>query len=256
MFSDNRTHFCTFITCTKAFRTADALKVHTLMHTDEKPLKCEHCEYTCRQKNSIKFHMKKKHPDLLPNDLVSTKSPAVGGQSVSTADRIGKSEDSQVAAVTSDVVKSISEPLSETDDQKIEHVEEVNVNKSIDSSEPMSDENADMTATVVKPSEQDLSNLDCEILTEKDAKVPDKTVPLEFNVGLPSVSTNQNHCNSSSATTSTNDLEETKSEQKKLKKTDMYEFQSEDESGDEMKPGKVPLFHLKVRAIVLFYKLT
>lgn len=222
------------------------------MHTDEKPLKCEHCEYTCRQKNSIKFHMKKKHPDLLPNDLVSTKSPAVGGQSVSktetTADRIGKSEDSQVAAVSSDVVKSITEPLLETDDLKTEHVEEVNVSKSIDCSEPVSDENTDMTATVVKSSEQNKSSLDSEILTEKDVNVPDRTVPLESNVGLPSVSTNQNHCNSSSATTSTNDLEESKSEQKKLKKTDMYEFQSEDESGDEMKPGKVPLFHLKVRA--------
>ena len=32
-----------------------------MLHTDEKPLKCTLCVYSCRQRNSMNWHMKTKH---------------------------------------------------------------------------------------------------------------------------------------------------------------------------------------------------
>ena len=32
-----------------------------MLHTNEKPMRCGLCEYTCRQRNSMNWHMKTKH---------------------------------------------------------------------------------------------------------------------------------------------------------------------------------------------------
>ena len=48
MFAVDRRFICEYEDCGKAFRHPDNLKVHILLHTNEKPIKCEHCDYACR----------------------------------------------------------------------------------------------------------------------------------------------------------------------------------------------------------------
>lgn len=52
---------CDFPGCCKSFRELKHLKVHKMQHTDERPLKCLQCDYSCRQRNSMNWHMKSKH---------------------------------------------------------------------------------------------------------------------------------------------------------------------------------------------------
>ncbi|XP_045166647.2 titin homolog [Mercenaria mercenaria] len=240
---DNRTHFCTYITCTKAFRTADSLKVHSLVHSDEKPLKCEHCEYTCRQKNSIRFHMKKKHPELLPDDLVSLKSTTgtVSGHTVSKIESAANSiikadgDHENLPAASSDTLNSISEQSLLTDSMKNTTVDDATI-KLETHARTIHDSGDSFVARMTPVGEK--SHSDNEIPPESKVNLTDaKMVPSEFEINHTSVSTNQNHCDSQTATTCTNDLQELKETPRKVKKTDMYEFQSEDESSDEMRPG-------------------
>ena len=59
--SEERPLVCDFPGCDKTFREAKHLKVHKMLHTDERPLKCLQCQYSCRQRNSMNWHMKSKH---------------------------------------------------------------------------------------------------------------------------------------------------------------------------------------------------
>ncbi len=59
--SSNEHLVCDYKGCDKSFREAKHLKVHKMLHTDEKPLKCAQCDYSCRQRNSMNWHMKSKH---------------------------------------------------------------------------------------------------------------------------------------------------------------------------------------------------
>lgn len=59
--SDDRPLTCNFPGCDKSFRESKHLRVHRMQHTDERPLKCHLCEYSCRQRNSMNWHMKSKH---------------------------------------------------------------------------------------------------------------------------------------------------------------------------------------------------
>ena len=59
--AEDRPLVCQFSGCDKSFRESKHLKVHMMLHTDEKPLKCEQCDYSCRQRNSLNWHMKSKH---------------------------------------------------------------------------------------------------------------------------------------------------------------------------------------------------
>ncbi len=56
-------HKCTYQDCNKEFKTKDALKKHAFIHSDEKPMSCEYCEFTCRQRNSMDVHMNTHHKD-------------------------------------------------------------------------------------------------------------------------------------------------------------------------------------------------
>ncbi|XP_064633914.1 uncharacterized protein LOC135491739 isoform X2 [Lineus longissimus] len=59
--SGDRNYLCTWPDCGKAFRHADNLKVHYRQHTNEKPIQCALCEFACRQRNSLSWHMKRHH---------------------------------------------------------------------------------------------------------------------------------------------------------------------------------------------------
>lgn len=233
---DNRTHFCTYTTCRKAFRTAESLKVHSLVHTGEKPLKCEHCDFACRQKSSIKFHMKKKHPELLQEDLASPK-PSVANSDAATdiyADSINKSDgDLEKTLENSSAVDhhpALTVPSQRQNHVLVDHTDNDKENYFLANTEHKIFSSSTPKKTYLENLSEGNTN-----------KMQDQTVQSNVDVNSPVSSRDQT--NSHTVTTSTNDLQEfiiepTKSSTpKKAKKTDMYEFQSEDESSDEMRPG-------------------
>ncbi|KAG7243367.1 hypothetical protein INR49_011823 [Caranx melampygus] len=54
---DQRDYICEY--CARAFKSSHNLAVHRMIHTGEKPIQCEICGFTCRQKASLNWHMKK-----------------------------------------------------------------------------------------------------------------------------------------------------------------------------------------------------
>ena len=40
-------------------------QVHYRTHTDEKPITCNLCDFACRQRASLQWHMKKRHPSAV-----------------------------------------------------------------------------------------------------------------------------------------------------------------------------------------------
>jgi hypothetical protein len=58
---------CTWKGCNKMFRNDYNLKIHMRVHTDEKPLKCPHCDYCARQRAAMNWHMKKHAPNDEPD---------------------------------------------------------------------------------------------------------------------------------------------------------------------------------------------
>ncbi len=56
-------HKCTYQGCNKEFKTKDALKNHAFIHLDKKPMRCDYCEFSCRQRNSMDVHMRVHHKD-------------------------------------------------------------------------------------------------------------------------------------------------------------------------------------------------
>ncbi|KAH3874363.1 uncharacterized protein LOC127869209 [Dreissena polymorpha] len=67
---------CPWPGCTKEFAAQRHLKIHLLIHRDEKPMKCDHCEYRCRQRSAMNWHMRK-HPDVPYKYKRAVKSPSV-----------------------------------------------------------------------------------------------------------------------------------------------------------------------------------
>ena len=58
---NDKVYRCDFANCDKTFGTSKHLKVHYMQHTGAMPLRCHLCEYACRQRNSMNWHMKSKH---------------------------------------------------------------------------------------------------------------------------------------------------------------------------------------------------
>ncbi len=54
---------CTYEGCNKEFKTKDALKNHAFIHSNQKPMSCNYCEFSCRQRNSMDVHMNTHHKD-------------------------------------------------------------------------------------------------------------------------------------------------------------------------------------------------
>jgi uncharacterized Zn-finger protein len=54
--------------CSKSFLEKSMLKRHKLIHSEEKPLKCdqEGCEYSCTRQDTLKIHIQRKHTKKLP----------------------------------------------------------------------------------------------------------------------------------------------------------------------------------------------
>ncbi|XP_052780085.1 titin homolog [Mya arenaria] len=259
---DNRTHFCTYITCTKAFRTAEALKVHALFHTDEKPLKCNHCDYTCRQKSSIRFHMKKKHPELVPPADLKPPKTAKSSEKRASA----KTDLDQDLKIDPDA--TIKAEVNEIVTENRENHSPVNSEKPTGKNGE-SHEQTDMSEYAIKDKERLVQNsLTLPLPLNEDFEHPIAiSTPIKNDENVPFSSKQTNKSKSASQKTSgtdpSNEMNEgvstsanEKSPKKasanevsldravlselpprKAKKTDMYEFQSEEESGDEMKPG-------------------
>ena len=64
-FAGARNFHCPHDGCGKSFRHSDNLKVHSRQHGNERPLTCTHCVFTCRQKSSLLWHIKKEHGSVM-----------------------------------------------------------------------------------------------------------------------------------------------------------------------------------------------
>lgn len=42
------------------------MNIHQLIHRDEKPMKCQLCDYRCRQQSALVWHVRKHHPEAVP----------------------------------------------------------------------------------------------------------------------------------------------------------------------------------------------
>jgi hypothetical protein len=190
--------------------------------------------------------MKKKHPELLPDDLVSPKTSSLNSHSVSksevTTDSISKADVDvkNLATASSDSLNNTSEQSTTVEGHKDTNHDNSFTKDSTERPTHVVNNSCENEEMREKQS-LEKSHKNSELTSENSVKLTDtKHMPSETDISPASiVSTNQNHCNSQSATTSTNDLQEFKEHVKRVKKTDMYEFQSEDESSDEMKPGTV-----------------
>ncbi|GFN91802.1 Zinc finger protein 653 [Plakobranchus ocellatus] len=54
-----RRHSCNWPGCGKGFFAHTHLRTHMLVHTGEKPVACEICDYRCRQRTALIWHMRK-----------------------------------------------------------------------------------------------------------------------------------------------------------------------------------------------------
>ena len=71
---------CPWEGCTKEFAAERHMKVHLLIHKNEKPIHCEYCDYRCRQRSALNWHMRK-HPDMpYPFKRFSSDSPTLSAQ--------------------------------------------------------------------------------------------------------------------------------------------------------------------------------
>ena len=71
---------CPWPGCTKEFAAERHMKVHLLIHKDEKPIQCDYCDYRCRQRSALNWHMRK-HPDMpYPFKRYATDSPTLSAQ--------------------------------------------------------------------------------------------------------------------------------------------------------------------------------
>ena len=118
-FSDNRSYFCTYSGCPKAFRSPDTLKVHSLQHTNENPVSCEHCPFVCKQKNSLRFHMLKKHPEII-QETIKVKQKLVAQKLMASQTPTGASESGAVSILHQNNLHSVMDavPTSENNTEK------------------------------------------------------------------------------------------------------------------------------------------
>ena len=65
----NSSSFCshTCSVCGKGFKKAFNLKQHVRIHTNEKPLKCAHCEKRFNDRSSMNKHVRTIHRDIRPH---------------------------------------------------------------------------------------------------------------------------------------------------------------------------------------------
>lgn len=217
-----------------------------LFHLDQKPLKCEHCDYTCRQKASIRFHMKKKHPELVKTDLKILKPPrtpksgsAAQSGEKGSGDKSKSIKNDSESAVNDNTVKA-SDDISTghpSDSESSNHANQTPLNspfETIGESQAIRTSLDSDSNVQVKP---DTSGKTAAPMNQNSSS--SLSNPSNGNTVQSKKSSNENMLQSkkSSNEISAKKMSTSEIPVKKPKKTDMYDFQSEEESEDDMKPG-------------------
>ena len=65
--AENSGHICSV--CNKTFGSAYNLQRHMVVHTKEKPFKCDYCESSYTQSSKLKNHIIKLHSDRILGPL-------------------------------------------------------------------------------------------------------------------------------------------------------------------------------------------
>lgn len=179
--------------------------------------------------------MKKKHPEMLPNDLATPKLSTADQES----DRLASDETAEKSINKADI-DSDNSPVSENEQTSMS----LNASEETSIASKHKDISETRTPTLISSSPLK-SSLNHENPSDDNDSVSNrKNVPSKTDSHCISdmYSTNSSNNQTETSSSEVHELKDPPGSAKpsvKPKKTDMYEFQSEDESGDEMRPGIV-----------------
>ncbi|XP_031620318.1 zinc finger protein 181-like [Contarinia nasturtii] len=113
---DIRPHECPHNLCNKRFRTRLLLRQHLHVHTGIKEFQCTACAQSFAKQDSLRIHMRKRHPDYQPNIEPPTNKPP-------TNEPPTEPENQAVPQITTNTSTENQPPIDVEKQLKIEKIE-------------------------------------------------------------------------------------------------------------------------------------